>query len=225
MGRPFCSSQTKLIQKWKKSKIKAQTENQPNSENSNWQGALKFSSHLGGKSAGSSEKATESELLDSRAELVWEPVDLHSGLTVSSKLLLPLNPFLLHNETDGTCTERRGVVLNSPRITVRAAVCGCWRIQHPVVKLNEIKKNNPEYIQVFSQRSPASALLLIGQQRGEVSKAARQSSAGNQQFSYITELHYYHSVPLSCKTTTESNKIRIHEGDKKVCVCKTAAPY
>lgn len=109
-----------------KSRIWAQKqEYQLNTENSNWQGALKFSPHLSGKSVGSSEKAKESKLLDSRAELVWEPADLHSGLTVSSKLLLPLNPFLPHNETDGTCAELRGVCKTHPALQSEHESCRC----------------------------------------------------------------------------------------------------
>lgn len=152
----------------KRQNMSPKAEYQLNTENSNWQGALRFSPP-GGKSAGSSEKKPQSRgSWTAEQGLVWEPADLHSVLSFSSKLLLPLNPILLHTETDGTCTERRGECKTHSGATDGESGAACC-YQSLSVRwgwhLTSTPRSSPH-------RSPASALLPTGQQRGEVSKGA-----------------------------------------------------
>lgn len=99
----------------------------------------------------------------------------------------PTDPFLLHKWDRWHLQWAQGSALQS-ELELPLYSLSLSRLQHPVDTWSDAN-NIPVCTQAASQRSPASALLLIGQQRGEESKAACW-------WSHNWIVPYYHCIQL-----------------------------
>lgn len=158
----------------KKSRTRAQKqEYQLNTENSDWQGLQGFLL-IWAESVQVLQRKPQSRSFWT-AERSWcgNLLTYILGPTASSKTSAPTEPVAAPQSDRWHLHRAQGTVQTPPRITEPArelllSSLPLSRLQHPALTWDNI----PECISATSKMSPASALLLIGQQRGEVSKRA-----------------------------------------------------